>query len=106
MELAAQEIRMVGNLYDLHISPVRSAARNAQPAPGKHRFVFAIELVAMPVPLADLRRAIRLRRIALRLQLARPRPQAHRSAQFVNAGQLAQLVDNAVWRSLVELARV
>src|SRR5258707_14210565 len=54
MELAAQEIRMVGNLYDLHVSPIGRSAGDAQSASGQHRFIFAVELIAVAMSLADL----------------------------------------------------
>src|SRR5438067_1994241 len=54
MELAAQEIRMIGNLHDLHVCTVRRGAGDAQPAAGEHRFILAVELIAMAMALANL----------------------------------------------------
>src|SRR5258708_39574236 len=98
MELAAQEIRMVGNLDDFHVCPVRRGAGNAQSTAGQDSFILAVELVAMAVPLADFGFPVRLDRLAVLLELAGPRAQTHGTAQLVDAAQLAQLVNDSVRR--------
>src|SRR5438270_1923631 len=101
MELAAQKVWMVRDLYDLHVSSVRGGSCDAQTATGKHRFIFTVELIAMAMALTDLRCAVSFRCLAVRLQFASPSAQPHGAAQFVNAGQFAQLINNAVRRGLV-----
>src|SRR5258708_40234062 len=96
MELAAQEIRMVGNLDDFHVCPVRRGAGNAQSTAGQDSFILAVELVAMAVPLADFGFPVRLDRLAVLLELAGPRAQTHGTLQLVDAAQLAQLVNDSV----------
>src|ERR1700732_4994118 len=85
MKLAAQIPRMISDLADLDVGAIRSLARDAQPGGRQNVFIFAIELVAMPVPLADLRRAISLLRETPFLQQARPGAEPHRTAQIVDA---------------------
>src|ERR1700686_5813526 len=106
MELTPNEKRMTRNLHDLNVSAVRSRARNAQP--GRHHglFILTIELVAMPMPLADLGLTIDFVRQRPRLDLARPCPQPHRATQLFHAAQLAQLVDHAMRSRRIELTRV
>jgi hypothetical protein len=69
-------------------------------------FVFAVEFVTMAVALADLVLAIGFVRQRVRLHLAGPRAQPHGAAQLFHAAQLAQLVDHAMRRRRIELARV
>src|SRR5262249_5948370 len=106
VELAAEEVRMIRELNDLDVGAVRRAAGDPHAAADQHRFVLAVELVAMAMALADLERAVGLRGLAVGLELAGPRAQAHGAAQLVNAAQLAQLVNDAVRRRGVELAGV
>src|SRR5262245_43773434 len=106
MELAAQIPRMTGNLADLDIRAVRRLARAPQPRRGQNIFIFAIELVAVPMPLADLGGSVGLVREAPFLQKTRPRPQPHGAAQLVDALELAKLVYDAVRRARVEFARI
>src|SRR2546425_4691782 len=106
MELATNKMRMPRNLYHLDISAVRSRSRNFQAA-GNHRlFVFAIEFVAMPVPLTNFCLAVNPKRQSVRLDLARPRAQTHRPTQLFHAPQLAQFVDHAMWRGRIKLAGI
>src|SRR6266571_7712474 len=58
MELAAEEPGMLRRLDDLHVVFVRRASRDAQSGWGKNFFVFSVELVAVPVALADLELAV------------------------------------------------
>src|SRR5208282_5963982 len=72
MELASDEKRMARNLDDLNVSAVRSRAGNAQPGRDHGLLILAVELVTMPVPLADLGLAIHFVSQRPRLDLARP----------------------------------
>src|SRR6202011_3037367 len=49
MELAPNEMRMVGKLDHLHIGSIRSRAGNPQSARGQGFFILAVEFVTMPV---------------------------------------------------------
>src|ERR1700675_4994245 len=106
MELAANEKRMTRNLDHLDISAVRSRAGNAQPGSHHWFLILAVELVTMPMPLADLGLAVHLIRQRSHLDLAWPCSQPHRAAQFFHAPQLAQLVDHAMRSRRIELARI
>ena len=106
MELAAEEEWMVGNLDDLDVGSVGCGAGDAQAAGGKGLLVFAVELVAMAVALADLGFAVRLMGQRAGLELAGPGAQPHGAAQFFHAAQLAQLVDDAVRSGRIEFAGV
>src|SRR5208337_697829 len=106
MKLASDEERMTGNFDHFNVSAVRSRTGNAQPAGHHGLFILAIELVTMPVPLADLGLAIHFIRQRSRLDLARPCAQPHRATQFFDATQLAQLVDHAMRSRRIELTRI
>src|SRR6516225_9233849 len=60
----------------------------------------------MPVPFADLESAVYLRRQRVRLDLASPRAQSHRSTKLLHAAQLPQFVDHTMRRSRIELTRI
>src|ERR1700730_4155710 len=106
MELAPNKKRMPRNLDHLNVSAVRSRAGNAQPGGHHGLFILAIELVTMPVPLADLGLAVYLIRQRSHLDLARPCSQPHRATQFFHAPQLAQLVNHAMRSRRIELTRI
>src|SRR5258708_26304538 len=77
MKLASDEVWMIGQLHHLHVSAVGSRPRNPQSRCDHRFFVFSIEFVAMPVPLADFDLAVNLVGQRVRLDLARPGAQAH-----------------------------
>src|SRR5262249_24354991 len=58
MELAANKVRMVSQFDHLDISPLGSRSGNSQACGGQLFFIFAVELVAMTVPLADFGLAV------------------------------------------------
>ena len=60
MELASDEVRMIGNFDHLDVSSVRRRAGNPQAGRGQRVFVFAIEFVAMAMALADFGLAVNL----------------------------------------------
>src|ERR1700733_14696893 len=62
--------------------------------------------MAVPVALADLQLSVNLLGQGTRLNLARPRTQPHRPAEFLYPTQLPQLVNHAMGRRRIELARV
>src|SRR6266581_8098159 len=59
MELAAEEPGMLRRLDDLHVVAVGRAAGDTESGIGERLFVFAIELVAVPVALVDFGCAVR-----------------------------------------------
>src|SRR5260370_16796742 len=92
MELAPNEKRMTRNLDHLDISAVRSRARNAQPG-GHHWFlILAIELVTMPVPLADLGLAVHLMSQRSHLDFPCPSPHPHRPPHLLPPPHLPTLL--------------
>src|SRR5439155_25472223 len=58
MELATQEPRVVANLDNLDVGAVRSVAGNGEAVRHQHLVVFAVEFVAVTVPLRDLERPV------------------------------------------------
>src|SRR5579863_2568820 len=106
MELAADEPGMVGNFDDLDVNAVGRAPRDAEARARQRLIVFAVEFVAVPVPLGNLERAVSLRRKRPRLEFAGPRAQPHRPAHFVDAEQFAQLVNHAIGSGGVEFRAV
>ena len=106
MELAGQGPGMIGQFADFHVDPVGSLAGDAQPRRGQDRFVFPVELEAVPVALADLARAIGALRKAALGQQAVVGAQAHGPAQLIAPLQLPQLVDDAVRRGGIEFAGI
>src|SRR6476620_4396526 len=106
MELAAQVPRVVADLADLDIGAVRRLAGDPQSGRGQDLLILAVEFVTMTVPLADLSASVRLVSEAAVLQKTGPGAQPHRATQFVDALQLAELVNDAVRRAGIELARI
>src|ERR1700760_4747034 len=99
-------VRGIRNFDDLDVGRIRRRSCNPQPAAGQQSFIFAVELIAMTMALADLRRSISFERKRIWLQHASPCPQAHRSAHLLDTGEFAQLVDDAMRCRGVELARI
>src|SRR5262245_34922823 len=63
VELAGQEIGVIGHLDDFDEALVGGLAGHLEPAPLQIVHVLAVHLVPVPVPLADLGAAIRLVRL-------------------------------------------
>src|SRR5512145_1642896 len=97
VELAPQEIRMIGDLHDLHEGAVRAHAREREAlllqGLAELRLV---ELVAVAVALADLRGLVGHGGGTVAFQHAGIGPEAHGAAQFLHVHQLAQLEDDPV----------
>ena len=94
---------MLRRFDDFHVFAVGRAAGDAKSGIGQRLFVLAVELVTVPVPLADFGGAVSAECGGISLDLARPRAQPHRAAHFVHAQQFAQLVNDAVRRLRIEL---
>jgi len=58
VELAADEMRMIGQFDHLHVGTVRRRTRNAQARRVECLFIFTVELVAVAMALADFGLAI------------------------------------------------
>src|SRR5215472_172810 len=106
MELAAYKMRMVWKFDNLNVSSIRRRSGDTHSGSRHRLFIFAIEFVPMPVALADLRRFVNSVSKRAGLDLADPRAQSHRSAEFFDAPQLAQFVDDTMWCRRIELARI
>src|SRR5579859_6878343 len=106
MELAAQKVRMVGKFHDLYISPIGSCAGKLQPRPGQDSLILPVELIAVAMPFTDLGGAVCFGGQTVESELARPRTQTHGAAQFVDAAQLPQLVNDAMGSAGIELAGI
>src|SRR5208282_2599992 len=106
MKLAPDEMRMIGQLDHLDVSPVRRRTRDFHTG-GCHRLlILAIEFVTMAVPLANFGLAVNSEGESVRFNLARPGAKPHRPAEFLYSAQFAQLVDHAMRRRRIELARI
>src|SRR5215831_19264840 len=106
MELAANEVGMIGNLDDLDVGGVGCRATYLEAATREERLVFPVELVTMTVALADFAGAVDAISQRVGLNHAGPGAKAHRSAHLFHAKQFAQLIDDTVLRCRVELAGV
>ena len=72
MELAPEKEWVRGNLHDLDVGGIRRRACQTQPPTGEDGFIFPVELVAVPVPFADLVGAIGLCGEGVRIQRTGP----------------------------------
>src|ERR1035438_4986029 len=106
MELASQEPWMVGNFADLDVCAVRRLSRNPQPGRFQALFIFAVELIAVPVAFVDFALAIRFIREARFDEAARPASQPHGAAEFVHTLQFPQLENHPVRRARIELGGI
>jgi len=96
MELATEEEGMAGDFDYLDIGCVGGGAADAQAGGGEPRFIFAVELVAMAVTLADLGYTVSTGGERTLFEDAVPGAQPHGPAHLFNTRQLAELVDDAV----------
>src|SRR5204862_7662354 len=80
MELAADEPRMLRVLDDLDQLPVGTHAAEAKAVLGELLAIFVRDLVAVTMPLADLRDAVYLGGLGTALQSRRVRTEPHRAA--------------------------
>ena len=97
---------MLGRLDNFHVIFVRRPSGDFQSRSHQRFLEVAVKFVTMPVAFADFQLAVRFVRERARLQLARPRAQAHCAAHFVHAQQFAQFVNHAVRRLRIELRAV
>src|SRR5439155_23805530 len=88
------------------VSAVRGVARNREAVSYQHVFVFAVEFVAVTVPLRDVKHPVSLVRERAGLEAGGPGTQPHGAAQLVDPAQLAQLVYHAVCGVGIELRAV
>src|SRR6185503_13915851 len=93
MELHRDEPGVARQLRDLDEFSVGRSARDAPAFLGERGLVEAVELEAMPMTLVDQVGAVNLARQRSGREIARIAAEAHGAAQFVDAEQVAQLVD-------------
>src|SRR5580765_2664747 len=72
VELAAEEPRMFRRFDDFDVIFIGRATRNLQSRSDQRLLVFAVEFVAMAMPLADFERSVSFVRKGSRFQLAWP----------------------------------
>src|SRR5438874_4798236 len=94
MELHREIPRVARQLGDLDELAVGRASGDLQAVFGERALVEAVELVAVPMPLVDERRAVHALRERSGRQLAGVAPEPHGAAEVVDAQQIAQLVDH------------
>src|SRR6185369_4027090 len=80
VELAAQKVWVIGDFHDLYVGSIRSGSGDPQASAGEKRLVFAVELVAVAVTLADFGLSVCGLCERVGLKLASPRPETHSSA--------------------------
>ncbi len=68
--------------------------------------MFAIEFVAMTMPLADLQLSVSFVRERSGLQPARPCAEPHGAAHFVHAKEFAQFINHAIRRLRIKFGAV
>src|SRR5262245_3523538 len=86
MELTRDEIGMVGDLDDLDQAAVRCGAADQQARALEAFAILVVHFPAVAVTLADFVFTVELRRQSPRLDLARPRAQAHGAALLAGVG--------------------
>src|SRR5688572_7170486 len=106
MELTPEIPRVVRDLADFDIHPIGRLTGQPQAFRCEDRFEFAVELVAMPVALANLWYAVGLARETPFGQLARVGAEPHRAAELIHALQFAQFVYDPLRCRLIEFGRV
>src|SRR3954454_18467410 len=106
MELAAEGEGVAGDLDDLDVGGVRGGSGQAEASSCEDGFVLAVELVPVAVAFGDLGCAVGLGGERAGLEDAGPGAEAHGSAHLFDAGELAELVDDAVRGGRIELAGV
>src|SRR5579862_821126 len=106
MELAPNEMRMIGKFYHLYVGSVRSRARDSESCCGESSLVLAVEFITMAVALADLQLPINLVGQSPRFNFAGPGTQTHRPAQFLDTTQFAQLINHPMRCRRIEFAGV
>src|SRR6185436_566233 len=98
VELAGEEVRVPRDLDDFDEALVGGLARDLEPAPLEIVHVLAVDLIAVPVTLADLGPPVRLVRRRPRLEEAGPLPEPHVAPHPLDAVELPELVDHRVRR--------
>src|SRR5215467_948119 len=97
---------MITDLANLDVGLVGRFARDLESAGPKRLFVFAVELIAVTVTLANFSHAVGALRQAALGEHAGPSAQSHGAPQFVDALQLAELENHAVRGGGIELGRI
>src|SRR2546426_1180312 len=77
MELAGDEVGVIRQFDDLHISSIRRRTGNAQSPCSQRDFILTIELVAMEMAFVDFQLAVDPMRQSSGLDLASPGAQPH-----------------------------
>ena len=106
VELATDEIGMIGQLNHFYIGAVGGRSRDAHSGRSQRSFVLTVELVAMTVTFADFEFAIHAVSKRVGFDFASPGAKPHSSTEFFHATQFPQLVDDPVRCGWIELAGV
>src|SRR5207253_5884012 len=106
MELAAEEPRMIRQLNDFHEILVGRDARNDQTVFSQHLLELPIEFVSMTMPLGNDIRLVNSIGQRAGLQIRRIRSQPHCPTDRVDTEQIAQFINDGVWRVRIELGAV
>src|SRR6516162_8182580 len=106
VELTPQEVWVPRYLNDLNVGSVWSGTSDSQSSSSQNALVLSIELVTVPVALADLTLPVGLLGERTVLQAAGPRAQPHGSTQFFDSAQLAEFVDHPVRCRRIKFAGV
>ncbi len=106
VELAGEEEGVGGDLDDLDVGGVGGGSGEAEACAGEDGFVLAVELVAMAVAFGDFGCAVGTGGERAGFEMAGPGAEAHGAAHLLDAGELAEFIDDAVGSGGVELAGV
>src|SRR6188508_3705638 len=105
VELARDEIGMVGDLDDLHQASIRRGAADKQSRALEALAILVVHFPAVAMALADFVLTVELGGQAPRSDLARPRAQAHGAALLAGMGLAFHQVDDGVGAARAELGR-
>src|SRR5690242_2012461 len=96
MKLATQAPGMIRHLTNLNVNTVGRLPGKTHSGVREHLLEVAVEFVAMPMALTDIRCAIRCDRETSFRETAGVGAQTHRAAEFIHPFQLAELENHAM----------
>jgi len=106
VELAAEEPGVAGEFANLDIGAIGGFAGDAEAVVFEDFLVLAIELIAVAVAFADEGLAVGLAGKGIGGELAVVSAEAHGAAEFVDALEFAEFIDDAVGRGSIEFSGI
>src|SRR5262249_51921131 len=106
MELASEKPRVIGDLNDLDKLSIGRLSREDQPSSSELVFEARVELIAMAMSLADVRRPVDLPGKRAFLEMTRISAKPHRASKRLDPDQISQFEDHRLRRVVIKLGRV